>query len=393
MSQTRSARVIMTTLVLVALNLRPVLTSVPVVLGDIEAATGWSEATLGLLTTLPVLCMGLLTLVVATIAERFGRRRTVAAALAVLTLALAIRWWADVPVVLWTSVVLAGVGIALALGLVPSIVREQLPSLIGRATGGWTAAMMTGAAVASALTVPLAQALGSWTKALAAWAVVAAVALIVWVKVEGIRHDDTRTAKAIRIAHLPWRNRTAWSLTAYVMVNSFVYYVLVAWIAPASVDRGLSAETAGWLLGVFSFAQIFSALFLTPIVNRLPSRRTGYTVILLGMCVTTLAIGLVPASSIALLFLLGALCGVFVSANYTVGIALLSEYGGNALGAARLSAMVLGCTYIVAAFGPWMAGAFLEVSGAYTWLFGIAAVIGLVQLVTIPALRRGLTIS
>ena len=55
---------------------------------------------------------------------------------------------------------------------------------MGAATGLWTAAMMTGAALGGALTVPLAEALGSWQAALAFWAVPAALALSVWWLVE-----------------------------------------------------------------------------------------------------------------------------------------------------------------------------------------------------------------
>jgi hypothetical protein len=46
-------------LVLVALNLRPALTSVSPVLADIRATLGLSATGAGLLTTLPVLCLGL----------------------------------------------------------------------------------------------------------------------------------------------------------------------------------------------------------------------------------------------------------------------------------------------------------------------------------------------
>ena len=391
MTHVRSQRAIIATLVLVAVNLRPALTSVPVLLDDIKASTGWSDATLGLLTTVPVLCMGIVTLLVATIASHVGRRRTVAAALAILTLALALRWWAEFSGALWLSVFLAGIGIALALGLVPGIVREQLPQAVGRATGWWTAAMMTGAALASALTVPLSHALGSWTKALACWAIVAAMALVGWIIIEGLRKDTDSVA--VRLRHLPWRHPSAWALTGYLMVNSFVFYVLVAWLAPSFIERGWSPSAAGWLVGVFAITQIFAALIVTPAVTRAARRRTAFTAICVAMAITTLAIGLVPVSLPALVLILAGLCGALVSANYTVGIALLSEYGASPMGSARLSAMVLGCTYIVAAFGPWLAGAFLDMTKAFPWLFALAALIALAQLVAVPRLRRGVTID
>ncbi|MDQ5973503.1 MAG: transporter, family, cyanate transporter, partial [Actinomycetota bacterium] len=172
---------------LVALNLRMALSSVPAVVADIQASTGWSDAQIGLLTTIPVLCMGAFALVVPRMARRIGRAATVAVALGLLVVAMTARLASETPGVLPLTAFLAGVGIALAAGLVPGVVREQLPDSVGAATGLWTATMMIGAALGGALMVPLAAALGSWPAALAVWAVPAALALVVWLLVEGRR--------------------------------------------------------------------------------------------------------------------------------------------------------------------------------------------------------------
>ena len=116
----------------------------------------------GSLTTLPVLLMGVFALVVPVIATRVGRRRTVWLAMLVLTIAMAMRLAALVPGVLHVSAILGGIGIALAAGLVPGIVREQMPDAIGAVTGMWTASMFAGAALAAGLTVPIAMWTGSW---------------------------------------------------------------------------------------------------------------------------------------------------------------------------------------------------------------------------------------
>src|SRR4051794_31798977 len=55
--------------ILLALNLRPLVVAVGPVLGVIRADTGMSASVAGLLTTLPVLCFGLL----APLAPRLGR--------------------------------------------------------------------------------------------------------------------------------------------------------------------------------------------------------------------------------------------------------------------------------------------------------------------------------
>src|SRR4051794_41669569 len=69
---------------LVAANLRPPITSVGPLVGDIRADTGMSSAAAGVLTTLPLLAFAGVSPLAAPIARRVGIERAVQLALAVL---------------------------------------------------------------------------------------------------------------------------------------------------------------------------------------------------------------------------------------------------------------------------------------------------------------------
>ena len=382
---------VLTALSLVALNLRIALSSVPTLTADIQAATGWSSAAIGALTTIPVVCMGAFALLVPRIAERIGRRHTVAAALLLLTVALAMRLASTVPGVLPVSVFLAGVGIALAGGLVPKVVREQLPSNVGAAPGLWTAAMMSGAALGGALTVPVAEATGSWTVALAIWAVPAAIALVVWWILEGGGEAHTRDpAASVRVRELPWRDRRAWSLTLYLTMNSIVFYTALAWLAPSFVDRGWSQADAGFLLGVFTASQIVAALFMPWLAERAPARRLLYAGTLAVVLVTVLAVGWIPST---LTVLVVVLFGAALGGGFAMGLALLSEYAADGNASTRLTAMAFSVTYLTASLGPLVAGALLDAYDSWGVVFAMLALACAVQFATIPALRRSVRIS
>ncbi|HEX5912056.1 MAG TPA: MFS transporter, partial [Rubrobacter sp.] len=60
-----------------ALNLRPAISSVPPVLETIRQDLGLGRAFLGLLTTIPVLCMSALALIAPKISRRIGAERVV----------------------------------------------------------------------------------------------------------------------------------------------------------------------------------------------------------------------------------------------------------------------------------------------------------------------------
>lgn len=388
---TRPRWLVLLTLSLLAPNLRIALSSVPAVIPDIGEATGWSATALGALTMLPVLCMGAFALTVPRIAHHIGQRRTVALALLLITVALVARLAALLPGVLYASVLLAGVGIALAAGLVPGIVREQLPTSLGAATGLWTAAMMTGAALAAALTAPLAEATGSWQAALALWALPAALALVVWWQVEGGQAERPRTDQApVRVRDLPWRDRNAWALTAYLTMNSIVFYTSLAWLAPSFVDRGLSKGQAGLLFGLFTALQIVGALVLPWVTDRVPARRTVYATSLVIVAGSLLLLGLSPGPETAVVV---SVFGVTIGAGFAMGLVLLSEWARDAQGSARLTAMAFTVTYLTGSFGPLVAGALLDAYGSWSLIYGLLAGVCVVQLAAVPFMRRGVRVD
>lgn len=385
------AWLLLVTLALVALNLRAVLTAIPPLTLEIQQETGWNDTTMGLLTTLPVIVMGLAALIVPWLAQRIGRPQTVWVALALLVVASGARLAAGIPSVLFVTAFLGGLGIALASGLVPALVREKLPRSTGSATGLWTASMFTGAALAAALTVPIALATGSWQWGLAVWAIPAIIALLIWTFVETPyrRHATDHAGGAISLRALPWRQPLAWSLTAYLAINSLVFYTALAWIAPSLDERGWTSEEGGLLFGLFTASQIVAALLMPWLAQRLPGRRLAWaaTVVITALCL--LSLGFTPGFlTVVVLFLFG-----FTNAGgFTIGLSMLSEFSPDAPSASRLTAMAFAVTYLLAAIGPAVAGAILDAAGSWTLVYLVLAVIALLQLPALLPLRKGTVI-
>src|SRR3954470_10404078 len=144
-------------LVAVAANLRIAITSVPPLLDAISTDLGLSHAAAGALTTLPVLCMGVFAPVASRIAHRTGAAGAVLAAVLSILAGTASRFAGDHTVVLYAGTFVCGVGIAVAGTLLPRLVKTFFPpERTGLVTGLYMLAMMGGAALSSALAVPLA---------------------------------------------------------------------------------------------------------------------------------------------------------------------------------------------------------------------------------------------
>src|SRR3712207_9575290 len=78
-------------ILLLAANLRPAITGVAPLIGQIRADTGVSNGVAGLLTTLPLLAFGLLSPVAPRLARQFGLERTVLAGLLLLAAGILLR--------------------------------------------------------------------------------------------------------------------------------------------------------------------------------------------------------------------------------------------------------------------------------------------------------------
>lgn len=78
-------------LILVALNLRPALSSMSPLLAEVSQSLGLSAAKAGLLTTLPVLCLGLFAPMAPILARRFGAERVVLGILLTLAAGIILR--------------------------------------------------------------------------------------------------------------------------------------------------------------------------------------------------------------------------------------------------------------------------------------------------------------
>lgn len=388
---TRKSGVVIAAIILVALNLRIALSSLPTVVVFIQEETGWNDALVGALTSVPVLGMGIFALVVPHLARRVGQSFAVSVALVTMTVAMLLRAMGALLVPLFISAVLAGISIAIIGGLVPSIVRAQLSHRLGFAASAWTTAMMVGAALGAVFTLPLTYLLGGWNRALAFWAVPAIVALVAWTLVERPSWKrESDSTPVFRLRDLPWRSPIAWALTAITTLNSIIFYSAIAWTVPSYAERGFSLDGAAALFGVFTGLPILGSLILPYWIMRSRYRRTILALCLGGTAVTLFLIAVAPSFHP---FIVISVFGFTLGGGFAVPLGMLSEYAASPSAATRLTAMALSVTFIVAAFGPFMAGVVMDLVDSWSLVFLLLSAVALLQLLAVMPLRRGLAID
>ncbi|OTJ64245.1 cyanate transporter [Pseudomonas aeruginosa] len=345
-------------LVLVALNLRPALSSLAPLLNQVRDDTGLSAAAAGLLTTAPVLCLGLFAPLAPRLARRIGAERSVLLILFCLAGGIVLR--SLFPVFgLFAGSVLAGASIGIIGVLLPGIVKRDFPRQAGVMTGVYTMALCLGAALAAGATAPLAKLFGNWEMALAFWSLPAILAAAFWLP--QTRQGQHAHRQAFRVVGL-WRDPLAWQVTLYMGLQSSLAYIVFGWLPSILIDRGMTAVEAGLVLSGSVMLQLITALLAPWLAARARDQRLAVVLVM----ATTLA-GLLGFLYAPLPTIWGwaVLLGLGQGGTFSIALALIVLRSRDAHVASHLSGMAQGVGYTLAAMGPFMVGVVHDLTGGW----------------------------
>ena len=368
-----SPRTFIVLMILVGLNLRPALSSLAPLLPRIEGEGLLSVLTLSLLTTLPVLCLGVFAPFAPWLARRLGLERSLAWALLVLSLGLALRGLASAPM-LFIGTLLIGAAIGVLGTLLPALVKRELADSADLMTGVYTMALCLGGAMGAGLSIPLANALDSWSVSLMSWASLALIALIAWcwIMPQPLPDQQVQSSQGKESALL--RTPLAWHVMLFMGSQSSLAYIVFGWLPTLLVKQGYSDSEAGWLMGASIMTQLFSAI-AAPWLARMSKDQRPAIVFLLALTAAGLVMLLLGSS--AWRWLGAVLLGLGQGGSFSLALTLIVLRSANAKIAAELSALVQGGGYTLAAMGPLAVGLMIHADmqiRSITWLLlGILA--------------------
>lgn len=364
----RQALPFLALIILVALNLRPALSSLAPMLVRIQQDTGFSALEIGALTTLPVLCLGLFAPLAPWLTQRLGAERTLSLALLLLAIALLIRAIGQ-PLPLYAGTLLVGAAIGIAGTLLPALVKRELPQGADIVTGVYTMALCLGGALGAGFSVPLANLFGDWRLSLGSWALLAFTALLAWrLHMPHPRPAPLPSGGAPMPRLRLTRTALAWQVTGYMGTQSALAYIVFGWLPTLLQRRGLGEAEAGWLLAASVMFQLLTALG-APWLSRLGRDQRPTILLLLGCTATGVVILLqAPLSwrwpGVALL-------GLGQGGSFSMALTLIVLRTANSRLAGRLSGMAQGLGYSLAATGPLLVGVLLEYTLDMTMLTGL----------------------
>jgi CP family cyanate transporter-like MFS transporter len=245
-------------------------------------------------------------------------------------------------------------------------VKRYFPGRTGLLVGAYSTALGLGGASAAVAAQPIADAAGAggWRWALGVWAGPALVAAVVWLVLPAAPGASRATHSAVRMRGL-LHSRTALALTGFFGILGLQSYIVIGWSAQYLRDSGLSAATAGLLLGLNSVV----GLPLSAVVPSLTVRPRLQRPLLLGFLACYVAgwIGLwrVP-TTVPWLWMTLLAIGM---GSFSMVLTLIGLRARTPETTAALSTVTQGWGYLIAGIGPLLVGVLRGVTGGYTGMF------------------------
>lgn len=383
------ALLILCALIALALNLRSPLTAVPPVIGQIRADLGINSTVAGLLTSIPVLCFGLLTPLASLLIARTGIQTAIFVTLGGAAVGLGLRPYGGLPGMLGGTLL---IGASLVIGNIVSlmVIARDFSQRMSVVTGIYTAGLNVGTMFTAALTAPLATVIG-WRLALASWMWLALLAMVLWWWVSlrtppvAPQQGSAHSSAARPSGRTPiWRRPIVWLLSMAFAVHLFVYYAITAWLPAYLIEvDGMSATRAGLVASAFQILS-FIGSFGVPLTAKRFS--LGRQLLIMGGLWAVTPLGMLwfpsmwPAWSIS--------GGIAQGGTFVLVFMLIMRHAFDLNDNRRLSTVVQGVGYSLASLGPLVVGSFRELQGHWSGAYYALSALSLVLIAAGIAVER-----
>lgn len=370
-------------IIMIATNLRAPITSVGPLVGTITNSLNLTGAQAGLITTLPLIAFAIISPIAPKLARKFGTETTILGALILIILGLGVRYLPSIST-LFLGTAILGCGIAVGNVLIPSIVKQEFQNQSGLVTGIYSVSMNLTGAIASGVSIPLIEKLGwTWNQAFSLWIILAALALLAWLP-QLKNKKATPEVNVVDTNNSIWHSSLAWSVSLFMGIQSFIFYVLVAWLPEMLVSQGIPSSKSGGMLSLLQLTLLPTTFIIPIIAEKRPNQKS---LVVISFTLFTLGISGLMFSSLAVISLSIIAIGIAGGIAFSLSMMFFNLRTSTPKEAADLSGMAQSIGYILAAVGPFLFGLLHDLTN--NWQSSLFLLIGMTIILLFVGLNAG----
>ncbi|MGL5684810.1 MAG: CynX/NimT family MFS transporter [Vagococcus fluvialis] len=370
-------------IIMIATNLRAPITSVGPLVGTITNSLNLTGAQAGLITTLPLIAFAIISPIAPKLARKFGTETTILGALILIILGLSIRYLPSIST-LFLGTAILGCGIAIGNVLIPSIVKQEFQNQSGLVTGTYSVSMNLTGAIASGVSIPLIEKLGwTWNQAFSLWIILAALALLAWLP-QLKNKKATPEVNLVDTNNSIWHSSLAWSVSLFMGIQSFIFYVLVAWLPEMLISQGIPSSKSGGMLSLLQLTLLPTTFIIPIIAEKRPNQKS---LVVISFTLFTLGISGLMFSSLAVISLSIIAIGIAGGIAFSLSMMFFNLRTSTPKEAADLSGMAQSIGYILAAVGPFLFGLLHDLTN--NWQSSLFLLIGMTIILLFVGLNAG----
>lgn len=380
MNSQKSMTSLLIAIFLIALNLRPAITSIGPLLDTIRNDLNLTNSEVSLLTAVPVICMGLFAPLAVHWLNKFGQRRGISLLIVLIGVLTLLRAWLNAYVSLLVTAFVIGVAIAIIGPILSSLIKEKFPTRTASAIGIYSLGMGAGATLSAGLTGILYVKIGEeWEYALAFWSSLALLAFLVWVVAMKPEKDNSVPIERENVTasfRSPWTNTRAWLILLFFGFQASLFFSLTTWLASAASELGFNVVEAGSVISVLTVAQIVTNIFIPLLLEKFPIRSFWiYSALIIG----TIGIVLLLTGNMTLIWPAAILLGFTLGVLFPLALLLPLDETTDAIEANAWTAMVQTGGFIMGGLVPLAIGILYDWSGTHQMTFFVllALIIGM----------------
>jgi CP family cyanate transporter-like MFS transporter len=329
-----------------------------------------SHAQASLLYIAPIIMLAALAVPGGLLADRIGAKKAAGIGAIVIALGTVLRGTATDASSLLAFTFVYGAGMGLSFPNIPKLIGAWFPrERAGVATGLFTSGVLTGIALAVAITVPFILPLSdTFQGVFFIWSIPPVLAAILWwalvreppapsAAVRPSGQDNTGTSTPFRQL---LRHKRLWLAAGLLWLHNFFFYTWSGWMPTLMMLKGATPELAGIITSVTIWVGIPTSFLAPQLAYRLGLRKPFLWIP--GIILALAAWGVIGANITVSWFLM-ALVGVSVVARFVTVLALPVEMmPGEDVG--KASGLLLSLGYIGGVVGSQIGGRILDVTGS-----------------------------